>query len=157
MVVVRESDLPAGCTTTCELGVINPRRASVRPTGGERVLEGNIEARYWLGSMLQVAAFLDYGRVSGNLGAASLIDTASESLLTPGIGLRVMTDLGPIRLDIGYNTTRARTYPVFVESGNHDVRFVGNGRFDAIGWDDPSWWRQFTRRLQLHMAIGQAF
>jgi outer membrane protein assembly factor BamA len=150
LALVVADDAQTTCAPSCDLGVLDPNLITVRPTGGDGVFESNIEARLWLSNRLQAAAFVDYGRVFASGGR-------SEGLLAPGIGLRVMTDLGPIRLDIGYDGRGARTYPVFVEASNGDVVRVGNGRFDPFSWDNASGLRSFVRRLQLHMAIGQPF
>jgi len=156
VLVVPASAVPAACTGACDLGVVSTPRTSVRPTGGDVVFEANAEARLWMGSMFQVAAFVDYGRVSTGDSPVPGLSGLTQSLITPGVGLRVITDLGPIRLDLGYDASGARRYPAFVESGR-DVRYVGSGILDPFGWDKASGFNRFTRRLQLHMAIGQAF
>jgi outer membrane protein insertion porin family/translocation and assembly module TamA len=163
-VLVTSSDgaLPAVCdaAASCDLAPIDPARISVRPTGGDRVLEANIEARWWLASVLQLAAFLDYGRLErtgggefGNGAAGEL----HEALFAPGVGVRLITDLGPIRVDIGYDASGPKTLPLLTDDGTGGVRSAGYVRFDPFEWDDPGALRAFVRRLQLHMAIGQAF
>jgi outer membrane protein assembly factor BamA len=156
VLVVPASAVPAACPGACDLGVVSTPRTSVRPTGGSVVFEANAEARLWMGSMFQVAAFVDYGRVSTGESTVPALSGLTQSLITPGIGVRVITDLGPVRLDLGYDASGSRRYPAFVETGR-DVRFVGSGILDPFGWDNASGFHQFTRRLQLHMAIGQAF
>jgi outer membrane protein insertion porin family/translocation and assembly module TamA len=133
----------------------------VRPTGGHRVLDGGVELRLWLAERLQAVAFIDGGRVSrdagGTLAGGAVLGRLSESRVTPGVGLRLLTDIGPIRLDIGYDPGGSRIYPVLVDDRDGAVRFAGTARFDPYAWDDPGGWTEFTRRLQLQMAIGQAF
>jgi outer membrane protein assembly factor BamA len=157
VILIDADDVPAGCEAPCDVGVIDPRRSSVRATGGSDVFEASLEARYQASALLQLAAFVDYGSVSREASSGGAIGARAEALITPGVGLRVMTDLGPIRLDVGYNPGRARRYPVFTETADGDVLRVGTGTLDPYGWDGAGSLRRFVRRLQLHMAIGQAF
>jgi outer membrane protein assembly factor BamA len=144
---------------TCDAPAVDPGLVAVRPTGGDRVVEANLEARLWLGEMFQLAAFFDYGRLSGDPAAAFAGADAAHraSLLSPGIGFRLITDLGPIRVDFGYDATGARTLPLLADDGAGGVAPAGYLRFDPFEWDDPGFFRALTRRLQIHMAIGQAF
>jgi outer membrane protein insertion porin family/translocation and assembly module TamA len=84
----------------------NPATASARtiPTGGNAMLVANLEARVRspvLADYLQLAFFADAGRV-WNRGAATSLNLKSVQW-TPGIGARVRTLVGLIRVDIGYN------------------------------------------------------
>jgi outer membrane protein assembly factor BamA len=149
-------DAAAGCT----LPPVDPGLVTLRPTGGDRVIEANLEARYWLTSSFQLAAFIDYGRVSGDirgLAGAGVGDAARQALLAPGVGFRLITDLGPIRVDVGYDPSGPRMLPLLVDDDAGGIRHAGFVRFDPFEWDDPGLFRAFTRRLQVHMAIGQAF
>jgi outer membrane protein assembly factor BamA len=136
-------------------GTLDPERVSLRPTGGHRVLDGNLEARLWLGSRLQIAAFLDGGRVSrSDIGGLA---SHSESNLTPGIGLRVIGDLGPIRIDLGYDPSGRKQYPLFLQEANGDVRFLRNAIYDPYTYDRPGFFTELVRRFQIHLAVGQPF
>jgi outer membrane protein assembly factor BamA len=161
VLVAPADDVPATCDDAagCDVAPVDPRLVTVRPTGGDRVVEANVEARYWLGSSLQLAAFVDYGRLSGDLRGvqAGASDALRQSLFTPGVGFRLITDLGPIRVDVGYDSSGPRTLPLLVDDGAGGIRQAGFVRFDPFAWDDPGFFREFTRRLQVHMAIGQAF
>ena len=130
---------------------------TVRPTGGDRVIEGNLEGRLWLTDAFQLAAFLDYGRVWRTNGSGAALGPRSEARLTPGIGIRLIADIGPIRVDLGYDPGGARVYPVLAADALGGVTHVGNARFDPYGRGAPGFWRELARRLQLHMSIGQAF
>jgi hypothetical protein len=144
---------------SCDAPPVDPEAVTVRPTGGDRVAEANVEARVWLTSALQLAAFADFGRVWQRSGAAlgALPVARSGARLTPGIGIRVITDIGPIRLDLGYDPGGPRTLPVVVADDDGDILHIGNARFDPYGRGDPGFLREALRRLQFHMAIGQAF
>ena len=145
-----------GCAPACNLGTLDPEQVTVRPIGGDRVLETGVEARMWLSDRMQLAAFVDYGRLSRRDRAASAGPRA-ESLLSPGIGLRVLTNLGPIRLDIGYDGRGPRDYALYQQTSDDDVLRIGTGRLDPFTWDGAAGLRAFARRLQLHVAIGQPF
>jgi outer membrane protein insertion porin family/translocation and assembly module TamA len=73
----------------------------VVPEGGNWSVVGNLEYRWrspFLREVLQWAFFVDAGQVwNGSI-------TQMRGLLwTPGVGIRVFTPVGPIRLDVGYN------------------------------------------------------
>ncbi|MGH7466981.1 MAG: BamA/TamA family outer membrane protein [Longimicrobiales bacterium] len=145
---------PENCAPCSAETVIDPEDVTVRPTGGQHVLEGNIEARVWVGSRLQLAAFLDAGHIARSTFAE--LPARSEAMISPGIGLRVVTDLGPIRIDLGYDPTGARQYPLFLQQDSAFV-LLGEVRYDPYRFDRPSFFKETIRRLQIHMSIGQAF
>ncbi|MEX2284351.1 MAG: BamA/TamA family outer membrane protein [Gemmatimonadota bacterium] len=154
--VLLTRDTLALCTGFCLAdGDVDPAAVTVRPTGGERVLEGNLEARLWLGSRLQVAAFLDAGRLAGSNAAG--FASRAESNITPGIGLRVLADVGPIRVDLGYDPSGTRQYPLFTEEASGDLRLLRHVRYNPFTFDRPGFFKETFRRLQIHLAVGQAF
>ena len=84
----------------------NPASAGQRtiPSGGKAMLVANLEARVRspvLADILQLAFFADAGRV-WNPGTGTRLDL-QRLQWTPGIGGRVRTFVGLIRVDIGYN------------------------------------------------------
>lgn len=84
----------------------DPARANQRtiPTGGSAMVVANLEARVpspVFAELLQLAFFADAGRV-WNRGAASKLNLGTVQW-TPGIGARVRTLVGLIRVDVGYN------------------------------------------------------
>ncbi|HSH45984.1 MAG TPA: BamA/TamA family outer membrane protein, partial [Longimicrobiales bacterium] len=129
------------------------------PTGGHAVLEASAEGRWWLGESLQVAAFLDYGAIRRD---ALVIDgtTAIEErwwhAVSPGVGIRVLTGLGPIRLDVGLDTDGVTGAPLFAETDD-DLMFLGPVRYDPYTEGDAGGFTRFVRRLQVHVGIGQPF
>ncbi len=70
-----------------------------QPVGGNAILVGNLEARIPLLSSLRLAMFYDAGNVFRSLGAIRLPDVSH----TVGLGLRVKTPLGPLRIDYAIN------------------------------------------------------
>ncbi|MDQ8153213.1 MAG: BamA/TamA family outer membrane protein [Gemmatimonadota bacterium] len=74
------------------------------PTGGNAMLVANLEARVRspiFADLLQLAFFADAGRV-WNRGTATSLNLKSVQW-TPGLGARVNSLVGLIRIDIGYN------------------------------------------------------
>lgn len=80
----------------------------VVPTGGNTLVVGNLEAR-WRSpiapKLLQLAAFADAGRLwnraaSGTSAARTDLPTVA---VTPGLGVRIASPFGAIRIDFGYN------------------------------------------------------
>ncbi len=117
------------------------------PTGGTSVAVLNLELRIpspFLRRQLRLAAFIDAGSVStGNLW------DARDWRVTPGVGLRILTPVGPARVDMAYNPYNpvVGTLYVFTEDGQivparNDFSVPPGG---------------FFSKLKFHVAIGQAF
>ena len=67
------------------------------PIGGNGMIDGSFEARYSVTPSLRVAAFVDYGEVTrGRLGPRDI----PNLLWAVGVGVRYLTPVGPIRLDL---------------------------------------------------------
>lgn len=127
---------PAGDTT------FSPTATRVSATGGDRVVIGNAELRFpapGLGDRFRLVTFLDAGTLwDGN--------SKSGLRLTPGVGMRIASPLGPIRLDIGYNRNQLQRGAVFTadEAGNL-LQVDDNFRLDR------------GPRYTFHFSVGQAF
>jgi outer membrane protein insertion porin family/translocation and assembly module TamA len=83
------------------------------PTGGTLSVVGNAELRWRptvLTEFVQFVAFVDMGNVWTGEG-----DDLSNTpvFVTPGIGLRVSTPVGPIRLDLAYNSYAPTPGPAY--------------------------------------------
>jgi outer membrane protein assembly factor BamA len=123
-----------------------------RPVGGNASFDLSVELRKRLGSAWGVVAFVDIGQVWPSL------KDLEAPVLTPGFGARWFGPLGPFRIDIGYNPTRATLLPVVVatETGKL-VELERPVLYDPFTFDDPSPLKQFFRRLRFHFSIGEAF
>jgi outer membrane protein assembly factor BamA len=95
----------------------NDNRVASRvvPSGGDNVVIANAELRLrsvFLPELIQYSIFVDAGEVWNRNGS-----TASQSTIqvkvTPGVGVRVFTPIGPVRVDIGYNPYQAPSGPAF--------------------------------------------
>ena len=130
-----------------------------RPVGGENSFVANVELRFPLGSSRWTGVtFFDLGGVwntGGNVGA-------SEALAwSPGFGVRYLSPVGPLRFDIGYNTSGTeRAVPVVSDPNDVLVQLVNaEGEpvtFDYNPYEAPGM-EGFFRRIQLHFSIGHAF
>jgi outer membrane protein insertion porin family len=67
------------------------------PIGGNGLFETSLELRFPIRGNFRGAAFIDAGNVWDSAGEISLADLE----YTPGAGLRYLTAIGPIRLDVG--------------------------------------------------------
>jgi outer membrane protein insertion porin family/translocation and assembly module TamA len=92
---------------------VNPSVQPFRvvPVGGNTVAVGNVELRLrspFLPTLLQWTLFADFGQVwSRGNSDASLSNSALRT--TPGIGARIFSPIGVIRLDFGYNDYAPRS------------------------------------------------
>lgn len=142
-----------------------------RPTGGTRALEGSVELRFPLTSTIGGATFADFGQVWGDREGIAPRDLE----ITPGMGLRYLSPIGPIRFDVAYRFRGAESLPVVTNQlraydpavDRESDRILVSG--EPIPWvatqslsilqapvlyDDTG---DFWRRLQIHISIGQAF
>lgn len=117
--------------------------------GGTRIALGSVELRApspVLRGTLQLAAFVDGARVWG-----SRIDTLIHSpgaRFTPGLGVRLLTPVGPLRVDVAYNGYGGAEGPLY--GFNEQRELVPRERRY-----DPG--NRFVNRFQLYIAVGQAF
>ncbi len=115
------------------------------PTGGDRLVLANVELRLSIWGRLQGAAFVDVGEIYG--GQPRAPDEALH--VTPGIGLRFGTPLGPIRVDVGYNPRSPTPGPLYQP-------VPGELRLVQPDYQPPPP-RNLGERLQFHFSVGQAF
>jgi outer membrane protein assembly factor BamA len=156
---------------TCDAGQLAENRRDafdIRPVGGAALIEGNVELRFpvW-GENLRGAAFVDAGEIWPD--GSDL--RAGAWAVTPGLGMRYFSPVGPIRIDVGYNGSTASRLDVFtnevceldtcdpIEEGRvyRPEELQNSGRIvqlPAIRWNP---YDSFFDRLQLHFSIGQAF
>ncbi len=117
------------------------------PTGGNDLLLLNVEYRFRLPGVspkLSGAVYVDGGWVFDR-GLESPGSTGFR--LTPGIGLRLASPLGPIRLDLALNPYPPDTAPLYELSGEELVEI--DPAYRPLG--------TFWSHLQLHFSVGQPF
>jgi outer membrane protein insertion porin family len=130
-----------------------------RPLGGTSVVEGSVEYRFPLWRQFQGAAFADGAVVWGQ---QDDLRSATRGAVTPGFGIRIQTAIGPIRADLGIRPTVIERLPVVTEvvNGVGDrqlVRLAELRDYDPVAAAGGGIFRQVLARLQLHLAIGEAY
>jgi len=153
---------------SCDASALDSRYLVSRPIGGTRVMEGNVEIRFTLGREFELVTFGDFGQVWGADQRFALGDLE----FTPGVGVRYLSPVGPIRVDLGYSFRGSERLSVLTEQiaafgGSCDalpdgclivdrteISYVTTGELavlPAIDFDENE------RGFQLHLSIGQAF
>lgn len=138
------------------------------PTGGNMLAVANVEWRapspVW-SDVLQLAAFVDAGLVWNR---PKETVTLSDVKVTPGIGIRLNSPVGPFRVDVAYNQ-----YPLspgavyYLDRTSELLRCVSPGntfdRGEVVPGDEcpasfrPAQRRALLSRLTFNFSIGQAF
>ena len=139
-----------------------------RALGGTSLIEGSVEYRFPVAFLpnLEAAMFIDGGavgeRVLDPLGAgvrtlANLV--RGTGAITPGFGVRYLSSVGPIRVDVGFNPSRSEDLAVVTE-------LARNGKLEIIPLDLPKRYSPtgtstgigaILNRFTLHLSIGQAY
>jgi outer membrane protein insertion porin family/translocation and assembly module TamA len=160
----------------------------VLPVGGNSVAVANVEVRMpspFIPDRVQVAFFADAGQV-WTRGASRSERSFGTLKVTPGLGVRVASPVGPIRLDIGFNPYEREPGAAYYDTpqsekgGSAPLYCVTPGnRLPVTGWrpDLPLTGSQgeqanpsggcptsfnpprggFFRHLTFNVSIGQAF
>ncbi len=121
-------------------------------TGGNDILLANVEWRHKLSRSFTAAVFVDAGQV---IARDSLYLTLSSLRITPGVGVRLASPLGPIRLDIGFNPYGVEAAPVYVVTPSGDALVRWEALFPDIPPPVPE--QDFLSRFRINISIGQAF
>jgi outer membrane protein insertion porin family/translocation and assembly module TamA len=152
--------------------------ARVVPTGGNALAVGNLEARIrspFLTNTLEWAVFVDGGAV-WNVGSPVAEQVGFSALKwTPGIGARITTQIGVLRVDVAYNPYQsplgaayydapvAAGGALFCVSPNNTLRVTTtNGVAQQATGSCPGTFRPplpstFFRRLAFVLTLGEAF
>lgn len=151
LVVDSIADCPARPLADC-VGTLPAPAFDERPAGGDAAFELNLELRARTGGPWTLVGFLDAGQVWEDY------SRLEAPVATPGVGVRYDSPVGPLRLDVGYDPSSPRRLPVVAEVSDGElVELDENVRFMPYTWDDPGRIKEFWRRLQLHISIGEAF
>jgi outer membrane protein insertion porin family len=146
-----------------------------KPLGASTLVEASIEARYRVGAAITLAAFVDAGSVGARFGGTAAV-------FTPGIGVRYLSPIGPIRVDLGYNPKADEQLSVITElsqprdstwlnalgiqrglTGDALTAFAkttGLFQINAQRSFNPATGTGlggFFNRMTLHLSIGEAF
>lgn len=156
----------------------------VVPLGGNTLLVGNLELQVpspVLSGLLSWAAFADVGRLwnRGDVpGVQQLGQNAPGTKWTPGVGVRIASPFGAVRIDLGYNAYRlpaGAAYfnaplqdgvaPLYCVSPGNQLSIapaLGGAPPQQLSGACPTTFRPaqragFLRRLNPSIWIGQAF
>jgi outer membrane protein assembly factor BamA len=138
-----------------------------RALGGTSLLEGSVEYRMPLPFLdnLQAAVFVDGAAVGERaLDPLAGVQTLANFVrgtwaITPGFGIRYLSSVGPIRMDLGFNPSRSEELAVVTE-------LTRNGHTELIPLDTPKRYSPMgngggiggiLNRFTLHLSIGQAY
>jgi outer membrane protein insertion porin family len=80
---------------------IGPKDLEGNPLGGTSFLQFNLEVGYSFGRLLRLVAFVD----AGNVYSLQQFDFG-ELRRSAGVGIRLLTPIGPVRLDYGFKLDR---------------------------------------------------
>ncbi|HUO51153.1 MAG TPA: BamA/TamA family outer membrane protein [Gemmatimonadaceae bacterium] len=157
---------------------VNPATSSVQQvsaTGGNTLIVATAEWRLSMpkpAQAVQLAFFVDAGYV-WNRGA--IMDSAGHTVqvnlsdikVTPGMGVRYLSAIGPIRVDFGYNRYGTGFGAAYYTGSDQVLRCVSPGNtFDRgivpSGETCPDTYKpqqgaSFFNRLTFNFSIGQAF
>ncbi|HEY5955785.1 MAG TPA: POTRA domain-containing protein [Polyangiaceae bacterium] len=112
----------------------------IRPLGGLTLWEASMEVRFPISGALRGVTFIDASDVTRERGRLRL----SVPHLSPGIGLRYDTPIGPLRLDIGYRLLERTGAAPKVGAIRDEAELHG-------------WFGSRYLPLALHIALGEAF
>lgn len=155
---------------SCDPRILDDERFTSNPTGGSRLLEGNVEVRFPLSAAdWQGTLFVDFGQVWPD--DSSYETTALE--WTPGMGVRYFSAIGPLRFDVAYRfhageehrvlTSGIRPYDAAADHPDEELAaapgFVRSGQLEILPhpvvFGESADWS--LSRFQLHLSLGQVF
>ena len=126
---------------------VNSDSVRVAATGGNGLAVANVELRVpspILGSRLRLAAFVD----AGGVWRRGSNERPAVIRVTPGMGLRIATPLGPARLDVAYNPYKLQPGTLFqFDPAGNLTPVVGQGSYVL-----PR-----NSKFTFHIAVGQPF
>jgi translocation and assembly module TamA len=124
------------------------------PIGGDGLFETSVEGRYPVTNDLLVALFMDTGHVSVKRFAFSEIPKSNQYAV--GFGIRYLTLLGPLRLDIAYLLPWGPplTFSPALSGDDKQKYSVGGGCF-GLGRGQRAGAPEGS--CLIHLSIGEAF
>jgi outer membrane protein insertion porin family/translocation and assembly module TamA len=111
--IIKHSQVPGGVDSVAFVTTASTSASRTIPTGGNRLVVANAELRIrdpFIPNLLEYVPFVDAGDVyTSHTGSAR-----NEKLaVTPGLGLRYFSPIGPIQVNAGYNPQRTRVGPAY--------------------------------------------
>ena len=174
----RKGGSPANLTDTVYFRARDSVSQRIVPTGGNALVVAMLEARIRspvLADLLQWTVFVDAGSV-WNRGAPEATLAIKSLRWTPGVGMRLRTLIGEVRLDVAYNpyarpagaayfdAPLAAGGALFCVSPRNSLRVTtdADGRVQQAAGSCPATFQpprgsSFLGRLTPSVSIGQAF
>jgi outer membrane protein assembly factor BamA len=165
---IRLCDPNTAADSVDKKGPVGDDKFMPRPLGGTSIVEASVEYRFPLPFIRNLggAVFVDGAAVGERIfdplggGLSTLRDLVSGTgAITPGFGIRYYSPVGPIRVDVGINPSKAEELAVVTE-------LTKNGRRQIVPLEIPKLYSptgtstgigKILNRLTLHLSIGQAF
>lgn len=155
-VVIGDTITPAGVDTVATNragGEKVFRHVDARPTGGNTAIILNAELRLpspILAQRMRLGIFVDAGQVWER---GEEIVTSRGIRVTPGVGVRFTTPLGPIRIDAAYNGYAAERGPLlYQDSVTASTITQIRPSYPPIRAEKTFW-----QKIVVQFAVGQAF
>ncbi len=133
---------------------VDTARLRTSASGGNDILLANVEWRHRLSRSFTAAVFVDAGQV---IARDSLYLTLSKLRITPGVGIRMSSPLGPIRLDVGFNPYGPETAPLYADLAILDAAGEPVDRALVLLTEEFTPEQGFWDRFRINISIGQAF
>jgi outer membrane protein insertion porin family/translocation and assembly module TamA len=137
------------------------------PTGGNTLIVASAEWRLRLpslGGRVQLATFVDAGQVWNRPQQTFSI---SDLRVTPGVGVRVRSPIGPLRVDVAYNGYASTTGSAYFVGSDNVLRCVSPDNTLSSGivtsgetcepTYSPPAGSSVLSKLTFNFSIGQAF
>ncbi len=133
-----------------------PAGLRTSPIGSYAMGLANLELRFpspvW-GSRLRIAAFVDSGELWDQT-AGGLLPAGLR--ITPGLGVRLGTPMGPLRLDVAYNDYPRQQGPLYLVNPPTSSS-SGQLVLRQENYPGPPRSTSFLRRLQFQFSVGEAY
>jgi outer membrane protein insertion porin family/translocation and assembly module TamA len=152
-----------------QIALVDDTKFTPRPLGGTSLVEGSVEYRFPLpfGSSLGGAVFVDGAAVGERVfapiggGVSSLANLVhGRSAITPGFGVRYYSPVGPIRVDVGFNPSKAEDLAVvteIIQNGQRVLVPLQTPRHYSPTGSPTAGLRGLLNRFVLHLSIGQPY
>jgi len=138
--------------------VVDSATLRTSASGGNDLFLANVEWRYALSRTFTAALFLDAGQVKVRQGD---VFDLGQLRITPGVGIRIASPLGPIRLDIGINPYKPESAPLYADLRIYETQPDGTvtqvDNVLLLLQEDFAPESSFWDHFQLNFSIGQAF
>lgn len=143
---------------------VDRKHFTPRPTGGSSLIEASVEYRMPWRLNMEWAVFLDAARIGGavlrNPATDSTITLPGKSALTPGIGFRYKSRVGPVRVDMGFipkPSERLRVVTTALDAQGRETLVMLDEEREFVSGGTAKGFLGLFNRVALHLSIGQAY